>query len=482
MREHKRYNAGIYCRLSKDDDIRGGESSSISTQKEMLEKYVKGNGWTVYSCYTDDGYSGTNFNRPDFQRMIDDVEDGKVNLIVTKDLSRLGRNYLMTGQYTDIYFPDRGVRFIALNDGIDTLNSDNDIAPFKNILNEMYAKDCSNKVRTALRAMKQQGKYVSGHTPFGYQKDPKDKHRLIVEETGSEVVKRIFQMARSGLGSKKICTILNGEDVPTPRNHRKIFLGQEPKPTKGWLPEVVISILRNRTYLGDTVQGTMEYARFSRTPPKRKPKEEWIITPNVHEPLVDVETWEFVQKLIDSRIHPTRSKEVHMFAGLLKCEDCGNTLGYSKKGKSTVPNFTCGDYRRYGKKSCTSHYIRKDTLEQVVLDDILKYSRLAKGESDELAGQLLKQNGDKDEKKIKSLTADLKKLNARYTELDSILKRLYEDICCKGRLSKPSNTAKAAGSSVAVWSGKLERGDTYNLAGTAVSPFLLISLGDSNAI
>jgi len=428
MREQKRYNVGVYCRLSKDDDIRSGESSSISTQKEMLEKYVKDKGWTVFGCYIDDGYSGTNFNRPDFQRMIDDVEDGKVNLVVVKDLSRLGRNYLATGQYTEVYFPDRGVRFIALNDGIDTLNSDNDIAPFKNILNEMYAKDCSNKVRTALRAKKQQGKFLSAHAPMGYQKDPKDKHRLIVEETGSVVVKRIFEMSRSGLGSKKICKILNDEGVPTTRNHRKILLGEEPKPNKRWLPEVVIALLRNRTYLGDTVQGMMEYARFGRTPPKIKPKEEWIITPNTHEPLVDVETWEFAQKLIDSRLHPTRSKEVHMFAGLLKCEDCGYTLGYStQKDKSGDAYYCCGQYRRHGKKFCTNHYIRKDTLEQVVLDDILEYSRLAEWKADELTEQLLKQNGDKDEKEMKILTTDLKKLNARYTELDVIMKRLYED-------------------------------------------------------
>ena len=269
---------------------------------------------------------------------------------------------------------------------------------------------------------------MSAHPPFGYQKDPKDKNRLIVEEVGSEVVKRIFEMSRLGLGSRKISNILNDEGVPTPRNHRKTLSGEEPKPNKRWRAEVVIGILRNQTYLGDTVQGFMEYARFGRTPPKRKPKEEWIITPNTHEPLVDVETWEFAQKLIDSRIHPTKSKEVHIFAGLLKCEDCGYTLGYStKKDKSNNAYYSCGQYRRYGRKICTNHYIRKDTLEQVVLDDIRKYSRLAKGESDKLTKQLLKQNGDKDERKLKSLAADLKKLNTRYTELDSILKRLCED-------------------------------------------------------
>ncbi len=227
MRNQTRYNAAVYCRLSKDDDIRstgssgGGESGSIISQKEIIEKYVHDNGWHIYDYYVDDGYSGTNFQRPDFERMIDDIEDGKVNMVITKDLSRLGRNYIEAGQFTEVYFPSKGVRYIALNDGVDTINNENSIAPFVNILNEFYSRDISKKVRTAVRAKKQKGEYLSNYAPIGYLKDPEDKHRLIVEETGAAIVRRIFEMARSDMGSKKICKVLNDEGIPTPINHRK---------------------------------------------------------------------------------------------------------------------------------------------------------------------------------------------------------------------------------------------------------------------
>ena len=171
MEGHKQYSVGVYCRLSKDDND-NGDSSSIKTQKEMLAKYVRDNSWTIYDYYLDDGYTGTNFKRPGFERMIEDIEAGKLNMVVVKDLSRLGRNYIQTGQYTDIYFPDRGVRFVALNDGVDSLNSDNDIAPFRNILNQMYATDISKKVRSAIQAKKQRGEFVASYAPYGYKKSP----------------------------------------------------------------------------------------------------------------------------------------------------------------------------------------------------------------------------------------------------------------------------------------------------------------------
>ncbi|MDR0491849.1 MAG: recombinase family protein [Oscillospiraceae bacterium] len=181
MKKHEQYNAGVYCRLSKDDIIKDENgSSSIISQKSMLEKYVRDNGWSVYGCYIDDGNSGTNYNRPDFQRMVEDIESGNINMVVVKDLSRLGRNYIQTGQYTDIYFPDCGVRFIAVNDGIDTKNADNEIAPFKNILNQMYSTDLPKKVRSAVRMKKQKGEYLSSYAPYGYKKDPLDKHKLVI--------------------------------------------------------------------------------------------------------------------------------------------------------------------------------------------------------------------------------------------------------------------------------------------------------------
>lgn len=425
MKELKRYNATIYCRLSKDDDLRNGESSSISTQKMMLEKYVADRGWSVYDRYIDDGWSGTNYNRPDFQRMIEDIEQGKINMVVVKDLSRLGRNYILTGQYTEIFFPDRNVRFIALDDGVDTLNSNNDIAPFKNILNEMYAKDISKKVRSAVRAKKQKGEFLSNYAPYGYQKAPDNKNRLIIEESSAEVVKCIFEMARLGMGSKNIAKRLNEDGILTPIEHRKLLLGKAVTEKKLWSPESVISILRSRIYLGDMVQGVYECSRFKRSPNKRKPKDEWIITPNMHEPLVDVETWEYIQKCIDRRFRPTKAKEIQLFAGFVKCADCGYALAYS--GSHGIEQYSCGQYRRHGKKFCSCHYIRKDVLEKVVLDDIKRNACLASEKGEELAKQLYEQNGLKEETDVKKLKSDMGNLKIRYDELNLILKKLYED-------------------------------------------------------
>jgi len=425
MKEQTKYNVAIYCRLSKDDDVRGSESSSINSQKEILERHVKQNRWRIHDYYIDDGWSGTNFQRPAFERMIDDIEDGKVNMVITKDLSRLGRNYIQAGQITEVYFPSKGVRYIALNDGVDTINSEDSIAPFLNVLNDFYAKDVSKKIRTAVRSRKQRGEYLSNYAPIGYQKDPKDKHRLIVEETGAAIVKRIFEMAQSDMGGKKICHVLNDECVPTPANHRRWLVhGIEPKPAL-WHAETVIAILRNRTYLGETVQGIYDCARFKRTPTKRKPQDEWIITPETHESLVNQETWEYVQKMIDARNRPIKSNVIQLFAGFVKCEDCGSALGYAYS--QGIEQYTCGAYRRHGRKYCSCHYIRKDVLEHVVIDDIRKYSKLAKNKADELTQQLHEQNGDKDASYINTLTSELETLHARDAELNGIMKRLYED-------------------------------------------------------
>jgi DNA invertase Pin-like site-specific DNA recombinase len=399
----------------------------------MLEKFVNDNGWTVYDIYIDDGYSGTNFNRPDFERMLEDIENGKINMVVVKDLSRLGRNYLMTGQYTEIYFPDRGVRFIALNDGIDTINTDNDIAPFKNILNEMYSKDISKKVRSAVRAKKQRGEFLSNYAPYGYMKDPLNKNHLIVDQYSAGVVKRIFGMCCSGLGSKLIAKKLDEEGILSPSNYRMKSqnCGVRQKGNH-WHPETVISILRNRVYLGDMVQGIYECARFKRTPHKLKPQEEWVVTPNMHEPIVDSEAWEHVQTLINSRKRVMRSNELQLFAGFLKCEDCGYALTYSKN--QNIEQYSCGQYRRNGKTACSCHYIRKDTLIRVVLEDIRKYSMMAQTDKEGFATQLAALGESKEHQKIQALQTKLKADKARYVELDRFIEKLFEE-STTGRMS-----------------------------------------------
>ena len=425
MRKHELYNAGIYCRLSKDD-IGNGDSSSITTQKEMLSKYVRDNGWRIVDYYVDDGYSGTNFNRPDFQRMIDDIENGKINMVVVKDLSRLGRNYIQTGQYTDIYFPDRGIRFVALNDGIDSINSDNDFAPFRNILNQMYSTDISKKVKSALRAKKLQGLFLGNFAPYGFQKDPANKNKLLIEETGAAVVRRMYELCASGHGTPYIAKTLNREGIPSPRHHRgNLNPKYTPKKQHEWGTEAVHLILRSRLYKGDMVQGTHDCSRFKRTPTKRKPLEEWIITPNMHEPIINDELWHYVQKCLDTRKMVQRSGELQLFSGFIKCADCGYALAYANKKGTEY--YSCGLYRRKGRERCTQHYINKKMLVEIVLDDIRKHAKLAVEDADRLAKKLAAHNGRSEENQLHASSNDLRVAEARNAELDRIIEQLYED-------------------------------------------------------
>ena len=285
--------------------------------------------------------------------------------------------------------------------------------------------ETSKKIRAVNKTKGMSGRPLLTHAPYGYIKSPDDKYKWLIDDEAAEVVRRIYEMAQSDMGSKKICKALNDDGIPTPVNHRKKLLyGIEPTPAT-WKAETIIAILRNRSYLGDTIQGTYDCARFKQTPSKHKPKDEWIITPGTHEPLVSVETWEYVQKMIDTRHRPLKSNIIQLFAGFVKCEDCGYALGYSFS--QGIEQYTCGHYRRHGKNFCSCHYIRKDVLEKVVLDDIRKYSKLAKNEAEKLIRQIHEQNDDKDISNIKALTFELERLTARNTELDNILKRLYED-------------------------------------------------------
>ncbi|MCD6321922.1 MAG: recombinase family protein [Clostridiales bacterium] len=423
--KHRQYNVGIYCRLSKDD-ICTGDSSSIQSQKAILEKYVKENNWTIIDYYIDDGYSGTNFDRPDFQRMLDDIESEKINMVLVKDLSRLGRNYLMTGQYTDIYFPDRGIRFIALNDGIDTRNTDNDITPFKNILNEMYSRDISKKVRSAVRAKKQNGEFLSNYAPYGYMKDPENRNKLVIEEIGAAVVKKMFELGKSGMGSKSIAKMLTNNGILTPINHRaKLYDTNTGKPHNRWNAQTVNNILKSRYYIGDMVQGIYECPSFKRGPNKRKPTEEWYITPNTHEPIVDNKTWKRVQLFISSRKRVTKSNEIQLFAGFVKCSDCGYALSYSYS--QGIPQYSCGQYRRHGKKACSCHYIRKDKLEEAVLEDIKQYTRFANEDQSVFLKRLNVLDNSHVEEVILKLNTEQKTIQVRLLEIDKVIKCLYED-------------------------------------------------------
>lgn len=274
MREQQNYTAGIYCRLSSEDSAEH-ESMSIGNQKAMLSDYVKRQGWEVGDIYIDDGYSGTNFERPDFKRMIGDIENGKINMVVVKDLSRLGRNYIMCGQYTEIYFPEKGVRFIAVNDNVDTINNTGsmDITPFKHILNDMYAKDISTKIKSSLHMKAMRGEYLGALDPYGYVRDPKDKHKLLVNEETAPIVKRIFEMCAGGMGSRSIATTLNNEGVLSPAEYNR-FKNHDPEKDgafvrkRYWCQTYIRTMLQNEMFIGSMVQGR-QYTPSYRTKKRR---------------------------------------------------------------------------------------------------------------------------------------------------------------------------------------------------------------------
>lgn len=274
MREQQNYTAGIYCRLSSEDSAEH-ESMSIGNQKAMLSDYVKRQGWEVGDIYIDDGYSGTNFERPDFKRMIGDIENGKINMVVVKDLSRLGRNYIMCGQYTEIYFPEKGVRFIAVNDNVDTINNmgSMDITPFKHILNDMYAKGISTKIKSSLHMKAMRGEYLGALDPYGYVRDPKDKHKLLVNEETAPIVKRIFEMCAGGMGSRSIATTLNNEGVLSPAEYNR-FKNHDPEKDgafvrkRYWCQTYIRTMLQNEMFIGSMVQGR-QYTPSYRTKKRR---------------------------------------------------------------------------------------------------------------------------------------------------------------------------------------------------------------------
>jgi len=327
------YNTALYCRLSRDDE-QNGESSSISTQRQMLRNYATEQGWNIVDEYIDDGYSGTNYDRPGFERMIEDIEDGKINCVITKDLSRLGRNYILTGQYTEIYFPSKNVRYIALNDGVDTANGDNEIAPFRNILNEMVARDTSRKVKSAIHTKFLNGEYVSPMIPLGYKKDAEVKGKLIIDEETRWIVEKIFDLAAHGKGAALIQRQLRAENIPTPTYWRYQrdgswacrYEGQPENRKYRWSIKTVSTILENEVYLGHSVHYKQGTVSFKNRKHVRRDKDEWLKVANTHEPIITQEQWDLVHAHIDSRRRPRKNSFVQIFSGLLKCGGCGWNL------------------------------------------------------------------------------------------------------------------------------------------------------------
>lgn len=380
--QSKIYKVGIYIRLSKEDlDKIGNESYSVVNQKTLLENYVKEHGYILVDAYIDDGYTGTNFNRPGFIRMIKDIELGKIDMVITKDLSRLGRDYIETGEYVEKYFPTHKVRYVSLIDGIDTIvdNSNNDIAPFKAVINDMYSRDNSKKIRTALHTLQKEGKWVGGCTPLGYMPDPLDKNHLVPNENESYIVKKIFDLAVNGKTVYQIKEILNDENIPTATQLRK-SRGRSFMAEKGiWSTKTVYNILKNNLYTGDMVQNRGSRISYKIRKNVRNDKSDWIIVPNTHEPLVDKNTFEEVQKIL-SKCKIKSNKEIYrLLDGILYCAECGHRISICKPRKSDNKTYTvCNTYRMHSKlKLCTTHSNNYDVLEEEVLKQLKKIFSLS---------------------------------------------------------------------------------------------------------
>lgn len=440
------YIAGLYLRLSKDDGT-DAESASIQTQKTMLTRYCRDNGISIYDYYIDDGFSGTNFNRPRFNDMLADIEANKINCVITKDLSRLGRNYLQTGMYIEVYFPEHGVRYISLNDGVDTLSSANmDITPFKNLINDMYAKDISKKIKSAIIARQKQGKYMGTKAPYGYLKDHNDHNHLIIDERYAPVVRRIFALAKEGLGISRIRRVLTADRIPRPaavayeqgfdymdRNQYGNYLEDEEN-RYTWSNNSVRDILRNPVYAGH-IAGQKRPKRSMKTDKRYRPgSEKYFVVENVHEPIIPPEEWELVQQLITSRrIERKNEKYDNIFSGLIKCGTCGYAMSASHANRRKRPEvidcvtYTCNNYRTYGKEACSKHTLEARDLHDSVLADIRKHAKMALENDDKFIKSIINKLNLTSQKENKAANRELKKAKSRLSELDKLFAKLYED-------------------------------------------------------
>ena len=435
--------AAIYCRLSKDDDL-SGPSASIQNQRELLCRYCEEQGWRVAGIFQDDGFTGLNMDRPDFQKMLGAIECGMFDVILTKDLSRLGRNYLQTGQLIEEFFPKNRVRYIALNDAVDT-NIENDITPFRNILNEMYSRDVSKKVHSSYLTKAKSGKFTGCLAPFGYKKDPLDKNRLIVDEDTAWIVRKIYDYARNGSGPNRIRRRLEDEEIPCPawwnrqkglRDHITKFERENPERGRFvWDFTTIKEILSNPVYIGAIASQKVNY-RFKIGWMGDKRREDWIIVEGMHEAIIDRDTYDIVQEKVKSRKRADAWGNFSLFAGLVKCGQCGSTMNIrraNQKGNDRI--YTCSRYNKYGKAHCTQHRIKYDTLYGIVLEQIRSCAEKALADEQEAADQL-RENCQADEQAERllieqSIAEDSERIDA----LERIISRVYEDMVA-GRITE----------------------------------------------
>ena len=426
----------LYPRLSHEDELQG-ESNSISNQKRILETYAKQNGFGNLKWYTDDGYSGANFQRPGFQSMLADIEAGLVGTVIVKDMSRLGRNYLQVGMYTEMIFPQKNVRFIAINDGVDSAQGDNDFAPLRNIFNEWLVRDTSKKIRAVKRSKGMSGKPVTSKPVYGYLMD--EDENFIIDGEAAPVVRQIYSLCLAGNGPTKIARVLTEQQTPTPGtleyrrtgSTRRYHPGYECK----WATNTVAHILENREYTGCLVNFKTEKVSYKVKQSKENPAEKQVVFENHHEPIIDRDTWERVQELRKQRKRPNRYDEVGLFSGILFCADCGSVM-YQQRyqtDKRRQDCYICGSYKKRT-RDCTAHFIRTDLLTEGVTESLRQVTSYAAKHEARFMKLLTEQTEDGSKRRNAAKKKELEAAEKRIAELSAIFNRLYED-SVTGRIS-----------------------------------------------
>lgn len=421
-----------YERLSQEDKL-DGESNSISNQKRILEKYCRDHGYTAIRHYDeDDGYSGTNFNRPGFQRMLADIKAGKIKRVVVKDMSRFGRNYLQVGMYTEMLFPEYGVHFIAVNDGVDSVRGDSEFTAIRNVFNEMYAKDTSKKIRATWQSKGRSGEHLTTIPPYGYKKDPENKKRWIVDEEAAAVVQKIFALCMDGMGPTQIAKWLQENKVLSPvaycyENDLPTTSKRPTDPYK-WATKTVVHILERLDYLGHTVNFKTSKQSFKSKKVLWNDPADWVIFENTQEPIIEESVFLIVQKIRQGRRRPTKMGDMGMFSGLLFCADCGGKMYLCRANhfKPEQEYYLCSTYRK-DRTLCSTHSIRRVVLEEIVLRNLREAIQYVTQYEDDFVQRAADQSLRERDKELAQKKDTLAQSQKRIAELDVIIKRLYED-------------------------------------------------------
>ena len=481
--KQKHYIAGLYFRLSQEDE-RQGESVSIDNQRSMLRKYAEEHGFEVHDEYIDDGVSGTTFDRPDVQRLLDDAKTGVINTIIVKDLSRFGRNYIEVGQYVDYVFPAFGIRFIAIQDNVDTENRDSgamEMMPIMNVFNEWHAANTSKKIRAVKKAHAKEGIYTAKKAAYGYKIGTDKKRTPVIDEETAPIVRRIFEMYASGMSPLKISETLNLEGVMSPVVYAYTNLGQKPRPNGMglWLASTVREMLNNIIYIGHMAQLRWTSLSYKNHKRFRRDESEWAIVYNTHEPIISQELWNRCQERKKSVAKGRRTKVgyTHPLSGFLFCADCGNKMKLStiisRSTGKRLYRFDCGHHIRYGKAYCFSHFIAASILEEIVLDDIREMAKSIVLDEKTIREEFIRHNAELADKAIKSAKKELQAKRKRIEELSRLMQVAYEDRVkgkmpediCIGFIQKYSEEQKRLGTEIVDTEKKLtETEDTIQSA------------------